>query len=374
MIRAGILGLLTAAIVAGQAPNEATLSGRIVDAATRQPIPGVRISYNTTTVDSSVVSDETGAYSIHISLSDAPVRTLPLSLKVTRPGYAGTSVGYQSAISLRRGDVLTRDFELRPAARITGRVLDRDTDEPVAGISVMALREFRPDRISRYDSSPTGADGSFSIADMDADEYRLEFNPPRTARLLPGDPKPTPPVYATTWFPGVPRAEMSTTLRLAAGESQSIEVRMQKRALHYIAGIVEFPEGMDPQEVEVELTLRAGGIRDLHGDFARGGKFHADGLEEGSYVVHASTSAKSPSDRYYASHIVELTDRDIDDFKLVLRRSVTLHDVFTMAEENVPVPKSLFVIHGPLDHGRDRPRTSAPMNGAAFRPANTCPW
>src|SRR6185312_3554956 len=81
----------------------------------------------------------------------------------------------------------------------------------------------------------------------------------------------------------------------------------------------------------------------------RGGKFHADGLEEGSYVVHASTSAKSPSDRYYASHIVELTDRDIDDFKLVLRRSVTLHDVFTMDEENVPVPKSLFVIHGPLD-------------------------
>jgi hypothetical protein len=84
-------------------------------------------------------------------------------------------------------------------------------------------------------------------------------------------------------------------------------------------------------------------------DATLSGKVIDSRLEDGFYVLHASTKAKSASDRYYALQTVELTDRDVDQVSLVLRRSVTIRAVFKMAEENVAVPKGVFLIAGPLD-------------------------
>jgi hypothetical protein len=206
MIRTGALVLLVTAIAAAGPQSEATLSGRIIDSASRRPIAGASVSYNTSTVDSSVSTDETGSYLIRVDV--VPLESVPL--KVSKPGYASLAVDFNNAVQLKPGDAKTRDFELRPAARLMGRIVDRDTGDPVPGVSVKLARlVYEPGRDSLHEARAS-SDGSFSIADLDPGDYQLEVDPPVAGKIRFGEQKPAEPSYGPTWFPDATRRDIAS--------------------------------------------------------------------------------------------------------------------------------------------------------------------
>ena len=212
------MNLLIAALLLAQADNDATLSGKVIDALTHHPIPAARIFC----MGSSATSDENGAWSIRISPAS---RDADRSLTVTKKGY--------DAFEVKPGESKTLDIELSPGAHISGHLVDRDTGKPVAGFFVIAHREASA---RRFGSKASGADGSFAMeADLPSGQYLLEIVSKETKTDRIG--------YGRSWYPGVARVEMAIPVTLSAGENRDVEIHLQKRELHHIAGTIQAPEG-----------------------------------------------------------------------------------------------------------------------------------
>ena len=130
--------VLSAAICFAQTPGEATVSGRVTDAITHQPIAGATVLY-CCVHRADAVSDADGRYSFHVKADATPDR-----ITVARKGYAQLDPGVyrdEVVLSLKAGDAETRDFELSPAAHLSGHVTDRDSGKPLAGFVIMAAAQ-----------------------------------------------------------------------------------------------------------------------------------------------------------------------------------------------------------------------------------------
>jgi len=49
--------------------------------------------------------------------------------------------------------------------------------------------------------------------------------------------------YGTSWFPNAPREDMAVPITFTSGETRDIELRLEKRELRHIAGVIRVPEG-----------------------------------------------------------------------------------------------------------------------------------
>ncbi len=210
----------------------------------------------------------------------------------------------KSLLHLKPGDALTRDFELNPPAHITGHLVDRDSGKPLTGFVVIAALQQEGRFGLTAQANPSAVDGSFAIiADLNPGQYKLEIDP------LAGG-KRSDSGYGRSWFPGVTREEMAAPITLSAGETRDIELRLQERELHHIAGVIQVPEGSEHVGVTVTIAVGLHAILPIAKvDIPKPGSFRIDGLDPGSYRVTAATSKGFLS----ASQTVELTDRDIDD-------------------------------------------------------------
>src|SRR6202034_4121333 len=146
-------------------------------------------------------------------------------------------------------------------------------------------------------SEPSGADGSFAIANLDPGDYTLEIDPPTSGKITFGDGKADATGYLPTWFPGGPRPDMAAPVKLAAGESRDVEVRIQKREMRHAGGLLQVPAGADREGIAIEVEELTGARMHFSGEIPQAGPFHIEGLEEGSYRLRASTT-KSVRDRF----------------------------------------------------------------------------
>jgi hypothetical protein len=192
--------LLIAALLLAQAGDDATLSGKVTDAVTHQPVAGARIFY----LNSSTTSDANGAWSIRIRPgprnADGPV-------SVTKKGY-DASVD-STSIAMKPGESKTLDIELSPVAHISGHLVDRDSGKPLTGFVVVARRlpYARP-----LESKPSGTDGSFALAgDLPSGQYLLEIVSKEEKRDKVG--------YGRSWYPGVPRIEMAAPVTVSPAKT-----------------------------------------------------------------------------------------------------------------------------------------------------------
>jgi hypothetical protein len=173
------IGLCLALPSLCQTPGEATISGKITDALTHQPIAGASVNY-CCSVRGYVNSDANGAYSFHLTPDDSVGY-----LTVSKKGYAtfDQASSERSLVHLRPGVAETRDFELSPSAHITGRLTDRDSGNPLAGFIVIAALQKSQYSIMAS-AKPTNTDGSFAIiADLNPGNYILEIDPPSGERI-----------------------------------------------------------------------------------------------------------------------------------------------------------------------------------------------
>jgi hypothetical protein len=106
------VSLVVLSAAAAWAQNEATVSGRITDALTNVPIPGVRANY--CCPDATALTDFSGAYSIAVKPNGASGW-----LAISKSGYAPMNAvaGNSPALALNPGDSVRRDFTLIPAGQ-----------------------------------------------------------------------------------------------------------------------------------------------------------------------------------------------------------------------------------------------------------------
>jgi hypothetical protein len=331
----------------GQTGGEATLSGKIVDSLTHQPLGGAKVLYRSPGHDVSAISDADGGYSIHaVSRENSDLVEIALT------GYATQRV----MVRLKPGSSVARDFELSRAARISGHLFDRDSGKPISGLTVQAMQRIEDQEDpegANFATAPSvslatasDADGAFVVANLAPGDYTLQIRALTGGRITFGDKKPAEPGYGTTWFPGVPVREMATPVTVAAGENREIEVRLRKRELYRVGGVFQAPEGMEGDGIWIAVMGPTGVAES---DLPKAGPFHVDGLAEGLYTILASTKTTPGHERVFASRRLELTDRSIDDLKLTMRPSVALRAVVTMAEENADIPGDIRFDPLPID-------------------------
>jgi len=325
---------LIALLLFAQAPLEVTLSGTITDAITHQPIAGAKVFYQT----GNATTDAAGAWSLH-----AKPFAVDRMLMIQKPGYAE----FNENFTLKSGASESHNFELTPAAHLSGRVIDRDSGEPLAGIIAVADRSHA----RSFNSNPSGADGSFHIGgDLPPGSYMLEFHPLSGGKLVVGKPKPARPDYSQTWFPGVPRVEMAAPITLSAGENRTLEMRLQKRELHHISAVIQGPEGREAEQIQITVNSVARGTI-VAEQIPKAGPFRIEGLDEGSYELYATfltTKTTPPEDHAFAIQPVDINDRDIDDLKLVMTPGVSIRGIVTMAEKDASVPGGPMMFLGPM--------------------------
>jgi len=316
----------------GQTSGDATLTGKIVDSLTRQPVSGAKISFRGNNSGPAATSDENGAFSPRIEKPDPGDEMVQVSLR----GYATA----RAIVSLKPHTTQTRDFELSRAATISGRVIDRDSGNPLPGFSIQAVqRVTSEDEIGFVlTSAPTGAHGWFTVPNAAPGGYTLRIDPPVYGAIYFGEKKPPQTGYAPVFFPGVPRREMASPVTVAAGEDRKIEVQLRKHDLHRISGVPQVPEGMENDGIWIGAR---GPSAPMEAELPKAGQFQVEAREPGSYTILASTKTTPGHTRVFANCVVELADRDIEDLRLVMHPAVTLNAMVTMAEKDTSVPKGL---------------------------------
>jgi len=365
-MRRCVAGLLFAGLCFGQGGGETTISGRITDAATHQPIGGAQISYRGGPggKPSSVMSDANGAYTIRLP---APQRA---GLAISKTGYStlDSASSDRTDVRLNAGDSETRDFELSKPGSLAGHLTDRDSGKPLAGFYIRAIRWYAGLENStgfRYPAAATAADGSFSIASLPPASYVLVVDPPMAGKIGVGaqDSRKDEAGYGPSWYPGVPRPEMAAPVAVGYGENRQVELRLQKHDLLHIAGTFQVPDGMASRNISISVAMdEKGRPTAAEGEVPRAGPFRIDGLEEGSYRILASARSKDGKSRAFASRLVELAGHSVDDLRVELQPGVTLRVAVKMAEEKADTPQHFNFV--PLSRDGWGRWTTADLRGA----------
>jgi protocatechuate 3,4-dioxygenase beta subunit len=145
----------------------ATIRGHVTDAQTGAPIAGAQIGQGWT-FDSSVTSDESGAYEVRGF--SAAYRELHARAR----GYGRSEARVHEPLA--RVTQTVADFALTPARRAQGRIV-AEGGTPVAGAYVAgAAYEYRGnDQRLDWTSTDSGADGTFELVDLRSDLHHTLF-------------------------------------------------------------------------------------------------------------------------------------------------------------------------------------------------------
>ncbi|MGA3241848.1 MAG: carboxypeptidase regulatory-like domain-containing protein [Bryobacteraceae bacterium] len=375
MFRLAIIALLFAqSLLHAQTPGKIT--GRVTDAVTHQPIPKVHVSC---TVGSQFVGSLTavdGSY----TLEDVPAG--PVRMTINLDGYkmiyerSDESAQFQIA----SGDVVTRNFEMHPLGRIYGKLVDRDSGEPIKGHTVSAVsKDYVPGHTFLV-PRPGDQDGEeFNIRNLDPGDYFIRIDRAEQGTfvfspdVLSPNAAPTPASqqsYGQRWYPDVPRIEMASPIHLGEGESRSLRIALQSRETHSLSGIIDAPR--DFNRLPVAIVLEPSDASPLQGSFAvmpAPGPFRIDNLAPGSYRL-SLTGGKPPDnvrsheaymlaemDRTFASgrppdevfgdYVFEVTDHDVFNFKAALTPYAGVSGEVRMLEEDAKLPGKLAVVMMP---------------------------
>lgn len=292
------------------ATGTATISGRVVDADTGQPLRRTEVSVSQTNAPGpsrrplSVRTDDNGRYVAR----DLPPGQFVVSAR--RAGYVTVSYGQtmpgtsMRRISLEAGSRVTGiDFALQHAGAITGRVVD-EAGEPAEGVAIQALRAQRVRGRTRY--VPTGGRtpitddlGHFRVYGLPPGEYLLAAEP--NIRRFGGGPDTTTDDEAidtiTTYAPGTPVVADAQRFRLTAGEDVTTVIQLIAARVATVAGRVVDSSGQPldggvvslvPQQAEV-ATRRSGRAG------LSGGTFKLDGVAPGAYTLNVMASGRRPA-------------------------------------------------------------------------------
>ena len=357
------------------AQTAGTIAGKVTDAATGQPIPGVHVSSTTGGPGDNFVGSLTGTDGAY-TLENVPAGAVHMILN--RDGYKMIlEPAGRGTFPLGSGETLRRDFTMHPQARISGRLIDRETGASITGHTVSAvLIESRPGQTYYIARDGEQKGEQFNIANLDPGDYLIEIDPDAQPVFVFGPdppPKPAPKkVYGTAWYPDSSTREAAVPIHLAEGESRKIDISLRSRETHSISGTLTAPRELEGQPIT--LALDAG--RELNGTVAMmpaPGIFRIDNLAPQGYrlaltggkpandnrslrdyftaMLNSGAVGKTPAVNGVGNYSFEIGDRDIENYKIALLPYASVAGEFRMLEPDAKLPAKLGMTMAPLDPG-----------------------
>ncbi|MGA3205728.1 MAG: carboxypeptidase-like regulatory domain-containing protein [Bryobacteraceae bacterium] len=299
--------LVLLAIVPG-ALAQCALAGRVIDRASRAPIPKVRI-YAATGLAPAILTrtDENGAFCFEKLDSGA------YSLIAQRSGYRdvayASSRSMSGSIDVAQGATLDA-FIIEMTARpiLAGRVVDAGGD-PVVGAKVRAVYASGAATMGRDPGNITLTDvhGRFRFYDLDPSTYHLIASPPVASSLFSGtylgsNGEPLLSRQIETYYPAALQDAEAAAIELKAGsEVTGITITMLTTTVRHVSGRVI---GTFRGYMMLDVKLSDGGSEGSAIQVDKDGTFRRDGLRPAKYTLRLPGGGV---------RVVDLTNGDVED-------------------------------------------------------------
>jgi hypothetical protein len=291
-----------------------SISGRVIDATTKQPVASMRLSL-APTLDDSVYTDDDGDF-----LFEA-VTAGPHLIYTRHPLYAPTIYGARrpdepgTPITVAAGQHVTGlTFPITRGASISGTLLDYN-GEPLPDVT-MNVRQYRWQptgrelvtvrTLAQLGLSRTDPQGRFRIAGLAPGDYIVTANVQTTSRPLTltsaadvafANAKPdarvrlpeaiTGVITAAT-YPNAFDVARGNSLRLRVGEERNITLQTNLVSGNSVSGFVHGPDGSPMGNVSVQLVANdplATTTASRFGTSDATGAFTMTGVPPGSYTL-----------------------------------------------------------------------------------------
>jgi carboxypeptidase family protein len=324
-------------------PGIATVRGRVISAATAQPLHRVRVTLNGDFPNPPTgVTDTRGEF----ELTNVPSGTYTLT--ASRAGYLTLQYGQRRplevgrTIEVRSGQVVEKiEMLMFRGGVLAGRITDELGDAaPGVRVEAIELRYVRGRRV------PVPAR---IVSTNDAGEYRLNGLEPgsyqvraTSAEMWEGDDGKQTFVYAPTLFPSVSSTDQAQSISLSVGQEVSgLDFGMIAGRAARITGVVEDTNSspLAAQVVNLDTIMRTTGGALQGAGFGGStktderGAFQFPTLAPGEYMVY--TGART--ERVAVPAV--LKDADVKHVVLTPRKPAAVAGVL-VTDENTPPPFS----------------------------------
>jgi len=275
--------------------------GSVIDSTTRQAIPNARVQMKN---GAAAITGANGNYDIQVPQSGS------YDLTVEAVGYLPDLDRY-SAVLTGENDSITVDMQMYRPSIITGRLLDTETRQPIAGMRVSAGRvTFRLGRasieppaslfflpgqadprmvtasLSQPRSGQTDKGGFFRIEALRPGTYSLSFPPSVDERLLNSDKPPSPATTSGYRRQRWPSTGTASGVELRAGNTLELaDIFLAQEPLYRITGMLTGCAAGDDLSRGLMLTTRDRGVTGgAVAPVACGERFSAENLSPGEYL------------------------------------------------------------------------------------------
>ena len=271
------------------------IAGRVVDAATRDPVAGARVILTVPleTATPSLarrrerVTDAEGQF-VFEALAPGQYQ-----IRVQQTGFAPFGDPPDaSVVEIGAGQLTPIEVPLTRAAAVSGRVFD-ETDRPLAQVVVSALRQMiapSGEPIARTAQMTfTNETGEFLLVDLAEGEYVvIAAPPPPRSFAQPAGAAST--ALVPTYFPGVRSGNEARVIALAAGqEIVGADFKMISAPTHRVAGTVVDPSGAPV--ARATILLLGGTATPATAISDEKGAFSVAGVVPGTYTVNVGLSS-----------------------------------------------------------------------------------
>lgn len=303
--QAAVFALWLAAALHAQAPAT-SLSLTVIDSVTQFPIVGAGVNLNnvkTSNIDNLLPTTAAGQV-VFSGLAPGSY-----SLSVSAEGYSFNDFPYRGAITLEADEHRTLGLvPLDPLASLSGTVLDNDGKPVTRGRVEAMLVDVPPTGQSIFGAGIDEA-GSFKITGL------------RRGKYVVGVASNTGLGIPASYYPNGGNFDQAIRVDIHAGlETEHIDFRVRRMQVYHVRGVVTGVSGAD----EAYISVRSCETRDVRDGFlnfssssVRPDRSFDIEVFPGDHCLDLQTFAPSEERRLHARTRVRVTNRDVDDIRIL---------------------------------------------------------
>ena len=263
----------------------------------------------------------------------------------TKPGYTGAGSAPPIAMNtlLRLAPDATQavaNITLVRVGEVSGRVLDEDTRDPIAGIRVSLLaRQWnfgRPNLMPAGEAS-TDDEGRFRVQSVRPGDYiatvRDRTNFQVMDKLYAADLARIDEAYPATYWPGGGDAATAFGVQLTSGGYADVGTIFTHKAPQYRVHVTMQGSCADGDVVGITVLKRNGGLGSPSGSYPCGGELLLRGFDPGSYALYAVSDRRNGNLQTTVSGATsfEVTDKNLDA-TIALQPNMLIEGQLTLAD------------------------------------------